>query len=100
MSRGLPPYGVCELAALVVVLICVWAGAACTAFRRSLDIPCEVHADAPMPTWFEMYSKIFAATLIWGIGTALGEIPPYQFSYMAACVRRLGDTGPHDIEVI
>merc|ERR1712086_596797 len=49
-----------------------------------MGIPCEVHPDAPMPTWWEMYSKIIGATLIWGIGTAIGEIPPYQFSYMAA----------------
>ena len=37
-------------------------------------------ADGPPPRWA---SGVVTCTL-WGIGTAAGEIPPYQFSYMAA----------------
>jgi len=38
----------------------------------------------PLPSFWELYWKVIVAVVIWGIGTAAGEIPPYQFSYMAA----------------
>eukprot|EP00039_Didymoeca_costata_P001722 m.54560 g.54560 ORF g.54560 m.54560 type:complete len:383 (-) comp10935_c0_seq1:62-1210(-) len=49
-----------------------------------IDFDCDVMPDNPMPTFMEMYMKVIVACLIWGIGTAVGEIPPYEFSYMAA----------------
>lgn len=50
-----------------------------------LEFPCEVQPEGtPLPSFWELYWKVIVAVVIWGIGTAAGEIPPYQFSYMAA----------------
>ena len=51
----------------------------------TLEFPCEVQPEGtPLPTYWELYWKVIAAAVIWGVGTAAGEIPPYQFSYLAA----------------
>ena len=39
---------------------------------------------APLPGFYDMWKKVVLAALIWGVGTAVGEIPPYQVSYMAS----------------
>ena len=36
-----------------------------------------------VPYW-ELYRKVVAACILWGAGTALGEIPPYALCYSAA----------------
>jgi len=52
--------------------------------QTSLLMNCEINADAPMPTFYEMWLKVVLAALIWGIGTAIGEIPPYHVSFLAS----------------
>lgn len=36
------------------------------------------------PTYWELYHEIFYAVVVWGVGTALGELPPYLVSYSAS----------------
>eukprot|EP00041_Stephanoeca_diplocostata_P022368 m.532404 g.532404 ORF g.532404 m.532404 type:complete len:321 (-) comp22045_c0_seq2:487-1449(-) len=52
--------------------------------QTQLRFPCTVDPAGEAPTLWEMYYKIFWPTIIWGIGTAAGEIPPYHFAYLAA----------------
>ena len=37
-----------------------------------------------MPSFATLYLEIVASALIFGAGTAVGEIPPYYFSLMAS----------------
>jgi len=52
--------------------------------QTQLTFDCVTQADAPLPSFVDMWKKVVLAALIWGIGTAIGEIPPYQVSYMAS----------------
>ena len=52
-----------------------------------LLIPCQVHPDAELPGFMALWLKVLGTAIVWGIGTAAGEIPPYKLSYMAAKVR-------------
>ena len=36
------------------------------------------------PCWALVPPQVLPAALLWGSGTAIGEIPPYAFSYHAA----------------
>eukprot|EP00752_Nemacystus_decipiens_P001615 g1573.t1 len=38
----------------------------------------------PPVSFFATFMKVYPACLLWGIGTAIGEIPPYALSYAAA----------------
>lgn len=35
-------------------------------------------------TFFQLWKKVVVPAVLWGIGTAIGEIPPYALSYSAA----------------
>lgn len=37
-----------------------------------------------VPTFWAFYGQIIVPVIIWGCGTALGELPPYLVSYSAA----------------
>lgn len=52
--------------------------------QTQLLFDCEVDTAAPLPEFWAMWHKVVLAALIWGIGTAIGEIPPYLVSYGAA----------------
>jgi hypothetical protein len=41
-------------------------------------------ADAAPPSFTNLFLKLLPAGVLWGAGTALGEIPPYLVSYSAA----------------
>mmetsp|Transcript_31855 Transcript_31855/g.83473 ORF Transcript_31855/g.83473 Transcript_31855/m.83473 type:complete len:392 (-) Transcript_31855:55-1230(-) len=45
---------------------------------------CAPEADAPFPSYLGLVGKVMVAALVWGVGTAVGEIPPYHFAYLAA----------------
>ena len=38
-----------------------------------------------------MYRQVMFTAMIWGVGTALGEIPPYVISYSAAMAGKKSD---------
>eukprot|EP00040_Diaphanoeca_grandis_P028519 m.165320 g.165320 ORF g.165320 m.165320 type:complete len:387 (-) comp31380_c0_seq1:120-1280(-) len=52
--------------------------------QTSLLIACEVDENAGLPSFFELWKKVLLASLIWGVGTAIGEIPPYHVSFLAS----------------
>lgn len=52
--------------------------------QLKLPAPCDFTEDTPMPTYLQLVMKVMVAALIWGVGTAIGEIPPYHFAYLAA----------------
>jgi hypothetical protein len=37
-----------------------------------------------VPTFWAFYGEVIVPVIIWGCGTALGELPPYLVSYSAA----------------
>lgn len=37
-------------------------------------------------SFYDIFTKVLGSAILWGIGTALGEIPPYAISYHAAKV--------------
>lgn len=41
----------------------------------------------PSPPFFDIFLKVVPAAVLWGAGTALGEVPPYLLSYHAAEAR-------------
>ena len=46
---------------------------------------CQNHQDAPIDylVWY-IYLKVLPAVFFWGVGTAIGEIPPYWLSKLAS----------------
>ncbi|KFM28623.1 Vacuole membrane protein 1-like protein [Auxenochlorella protothecoides] len=48
---------------------------------------CGAHPPGPVGFW-DVFWKVIGTCVLWGCGTALGEIPPYAISYHAA---RLGE---------
>lgn len=56
-------------------------------FSRS-PLHCEPDAPTGSVGFWDMYNKVIWSAMLWGAGTALGEIPPYLFSYAA---RRAAD---------
>mmetsp|Transcript_21140 Transcript_21140/g.63291 ORF Transcript_21140/g.63291 Transcript_21140/m.63291 type:complete len:579 (-) Transcript_21140:225-1961(-) len=36
------------------------------------------------PTFADMYSKVMLTSMLWGAGSAIGEVPPYLLSYQTA----------------
>lgn len=48
-------------------------------FEKAVQTP-----DQPVPPFFDMYWAVLFPIIIWGTGTALGELPPYLVSYSAA----------------
>lgn len=49
-----------------------------------LELPCVPVVGGEPPSFYQLWAKVVVACVIWGVGTAAGEIPPYQFAYMAA----------------
>ncbi|ETV74359.1 hypothetical protein H257_10954 [Aphanomyces astaci] len=49
---------------------------------RSFETNCG-SADTEV-TFFTMFTKVAVASMLWGAGTAMGEIPPYALSYAAS----------------
>jgi len=45
---------------------------------------CLEGTDAEPPEFFNIFKKVIFTGIVWGIGTAAGEIPPYAISYQAA----------------
>uniref|UniRef100_A0A0G4I722 Vacuole membrane protein 1 n=1 Tax=Chromera velia CCMP2878 TaxID=1169474 RepID=A0A0G4I722_9ALVE len=43
--------------------------------------------DTDAPSFLSIFLKVWPATLLWGAGTALGELPPYAASFAAAKAR-------------
>jgi hypothetical protein len=52
--------------------------------------PRNVNQAAP-PTFFSIFSVIFLEGMLWGIGTAIGELPPYYISRMARLAGKRND---------
>lgn len=44
-------------------------------------------------SWLNVWLAVLPAAVLWGGGTAAGEIPPYWISFMAAKVREAGQLG-------
>lgn len=62
----------------------VWFNPDIPQSQLKLPAPCDATDNTAMPSYLQLVSKVMAASLIWGIGTAIGEIPPYHFAYLAA----------------
>ncbi|ETV90148.1 hypothetical protein H310_15016 [Aphanomyces invadans] len=50
---------------------------------RSFETNCGSSTGADV-TFVSMFTKVAVASMLWGAGTALGEIPPYALSYAAS----------------
>ncbi|KAF0686939.1 Aste57867_21287 [Aphanomyces stellatus] len=50
---------------------------------RSFETNCQSVGTAPVP-FFAIFLKVAVASMLWGAGTAAGEIPPYAISYAAS----------------
>ena len=61
----------------------MWFNPAIPSSNISSEIPCDV-MPGEVPSFVTLYLEIVASALIFGAGTAVGEIPPYYFSYMAS----------------
>eukprot|EP01119_Soliformovum_irregulare_P021982 TRINITY_DN7419_c0_g1_i1.p1 TRINITY_DN7419_c0_g1~~TRINITY_DN7419_c0_g1_i1.p1 ORF type:complete len:490 (-),score=111.01 TRINITY_DN7419_c0_g1_i1:40-1455(-) len=44
----------------------------------------EAAPDAEPPSFFSIFAKVFLPAMLWGAGTAIGEIPPYAVSRAAS----------------
>jgi len=53
------------------------------ALTNSAEFVCLAPSGAPV-RWFTLCAKLLPAGILWGAGTAAGEIPPYFVSYSAA----------------
>ena len=60
----------------------VWGSAAGKAMP-CLSPPSAEWGEGQVPFW-ALYRKVILACVLWGFGTALGEIPPYALCYSAA----------------
>ncbi len=54
------------------------------AFRYPEDAGAAAAAGVAVPSFWEFYAQVIIPVIIWGCGTALGELPPYLVSYSAA----------------
>ena len=86
---------------------CASAPHACTALppvvqaaiTGNVDFTCGSAAGAAPATPLNLVLKLLPAGVLWGAGTALGEIPPYMVSYSAAKLGgqvKLGPRSPSD----
>jgi len=51
---------------------------------KSFVIPPAREAAGPAPGFYELLTTVMLPVIVWGAGTALGELPPYLVSYSAA----------------
>eukprot|EP00240_Pyramimonas_obovata_P001895 CAMPEP_0118921994 /NCGR_PEP_ID=MMETSP1169-20130426/1086_1 /TAXON_ID=36882 /ORGANISM="Pyramimonas obovata, Strain CCMP722" /LENGTH=451 /DNA_ID=CAMNT_0006862807 /DNA_START=42 /DNA_END=1397 /DNA_ORIENTATION=+ len=54
------------------------------AITGNVSFECGAAAGAAPATWWNLLLKLAPAGILWGAGTAIGEIPPYFVSYSAA----------------
>lgn len=67
----------------------MWFNPAMPQYQLAFD--CQEDPKGDAPSFVSMWLKVVPAALIWGIGTAIGEIPPYQVSFMAAAAGQVDE---------
>jgi uncharacterized membrane protein YdjX (TVP38/TMEM64 family) len=58
--------------------------------------PCKVISRDPTITSYEIFSAVFLEASLWGLGTAIGELPPY-FVARAASIAGGKDEGLNEL---
>ncbi|KAJ1559016.1 Vacuolar membrane protease [Cladochytrium tenue] len=56
--------------------------------RGHFSFVCHSIPEGPSPTVFQIYYKVAAAVFFWGLGTSIGELPPYFIARAAAAAGR------------
>lgn len=69
----------CHRAPFATLPYCRWQ----KALANSAEFICETETGDPV-SWLNLFAKLVPTGFLWGLGTALGEIPPYFVSYCAA----------------
>mmetsp|Transcript_10875 Transcript_10875/g.20446 ORF Transcript_10875/g.20446 Transcript_10875/m.20446 type:complete len:436 (-) Transcript_10875:731-2038(-) len=64
------------------------------ALANSAEFICETETGDPV-SWLNLFAKLVPTGFLWGLGTALGEIPPYFVSY---CAAKLGNQSNEELD--
>ena len=67
------------------------------AWFRETEMKCLSSPSTTPPTFAQVFAKCVPHMMLWGLGTAMGEIPPYAISYAAAKAGRSASDGDDEV---